>query len=73
MLHIGVFGAGALGHYYGAMLQRAGHKVSFPLRRDFHSIHDEFHLPRATDQGLALPRTEKLYSLLDLVEEEQTS
>lgn len=48
-------GAGALGLYYGAMLQRAGHDVHFLLRRDLQaisanglqvrSIHGDFHLP----------------------------
>lgn len=55
-MHIGVIGAGALGLYYGAMLQRAGHRVSFLLRRDYqaiskqglqvHSINSNFHLPQ---------------------------
>ena len=37
-MHIGVIGAGALGLYYGAMLQRAGHQVSFLLRKDYQTI-----------------------------------
>ncbi len=37
-MRIGVIGAGALGLYYGAMLQRAGHEVCFLLRRDFEAI-----------------------------------
>ncbi|TYO96822.1 ketopantoate reductase [Geothermobacter ehrlichii] len=52
---IGVVGAGALGLYYGAMLQRSGLEVRFLLRRDFEavrrkglwvhsSVHDSFHL-----------------------------
>lgn len=55
-MHIGVIGAGALGLYYGAMLQRAGHQVSFLLRRDYqtiqkqglqvHSINGDFSLPQ---------------------------
>lgn len=54
-MHIGVIGAGALGLYYGAMLQRAGHQVSFLLRSDYqaiqenglqiHSINGNFSLP----------------------------
>ncbi|HKI52300.1 MAG TPA: 2-dehydropantoate 2-reductase, partial [Geothermobacteraceae bacterium] len=53
---IAVVGAGALGLYYGAMLQRAGHEVRFLLRRDLQaigrsglqvrSIDGDFHLPR---------------------------
>jgi len=54
-MHVGVVGAGALGLYYGAMLQRAGHTVSYLLRSDYqalnaagltvHSINGDFYLP----------------------------
>lgn len=54
-LRIGIVGAGALGLYYGAMLQRSGHTVCFLLRRDFQaitnnglqifSVNGDFHLP----------------------------
>ena len=37
-MRIGVIGAGALGLYYGAMLQRGGHEVRFLLRRDYEAI-----------------------------------
>lgn len=37
-MRIGVIGAGALGLYYGAMLQRGGADVHFLLRRDFQAI-----------------------------------
>jgi len=37
-MRIGIIGAGALGLYYGAMLQRAGNEVRFLLRRDFAAI-----------------------------------
>lgn len=37
-LRIAVVGSGALGLYYGALLQRAGHEVHFLLRRDFAAI-----------------------------------
>jgi len=37
-MRIGVVGAGALGLYYGALLQRAGHEVNFLLRRDHQAI-----------------------------------
>ncbi|WP_429884860.1 putative 2-dehydropantoate 2-reductase [Geoalkalibacter halelectricus] len=53
---IGIVGAGALGLYYGALLQRAGHEVRFLLRRDFDAItrnglrvtspNGDFHLAR---------------------------
>lgn len=38
-MRIGIIGAGALGLYYGAVLQRAGHDLHFLLRRDFEAIH----------------------------------
>jgi len=37
-MRVAVIGAGALGLYYGAMLQRAGNEVRFLLRRDFEAI-----------------------------------
>ncbi len=37
-MRIGVIGAGALGLYYGALLQRNGHDVHFLLRRDYQAI-----------------------------------
>lgn len=37
-MRIGVIGSGALGLYYGALLQRAGHDVNFLLRRDYQAI-----------------------------------
>lgn len=55
-MRIGVIGAGALGLYYGALLQRAGHELRFLLRRDYRAIsrqglmvtspRGDFHLPR---------------------------
>lgn len=55
-MKIAIIGSGALGLYYGAMLQRGGHEVHFLLRRDFdaimnrgltvHSINGDFYLPK---------------------------
>ena len=55
-MRIGVIGAGALGLYYGAMLQRSGEDLHFLLRRDLDairqhglrvsSVNGDFHLPR---------------------------
>jgi 2-dehydropantoate 2-reductase len=55
-MRIAIIGAGALGLYYGAMLQRSGAEVHFLLRRDYdavalhgltiHSIAGDFVLPQ---------------------------
>ena len=55
-MRIAVVGAGALGLYYGALLQKCGEEVHFLLRRDYDaitrsglnvfSIHGDFSLPR---------------------------
>ena len=37
-MRIGIVGSGALGLYYGALLQKAGHDVHFLLRRDYQAI-----------------------------------
>jgi len=60
---IGVIGAGALGLYYGAMLQRSGQIVRFLLRRDLQAIREQglkvfsvngdFHLPQVS--GVSSP------------------
>jgi 2-dehydropantoate 2-reductase len=57
-MRIGVIGSGALGLYYGALLQRAGHDVHFLLRRDYQAIasaglkvtspHGDFHLAKVS-------------------------
>jgi 2-dehydropantoate 2-reductase len=54
-MKIAIIGSGALGLYYGALLQRGGHDVHFFLRSDYdaitthgltvHSINGDFHLP----------------------------
>ena len=37
-MKIAIIGSGALGLYYGALLQRGGHEVHFLLRRDYDAI-----------------------------------
>lgn len=39
-MKIGIIGSGALGLYYGAMLQHSGEDVHFLLRRDYQAIKD---------------------------------
>ncbi len=55
-MKIGIIGSGALGLYYGAMLQRSGQDIHFLLRRDYrairqqglrvYSVNGDFHLPQ---------------------------
>jgi len=57
-MRIGIIGSGALGLYYGAVLQRSGQDVHFLLRRDYHAINEnglqiysangDFHLPQVS-------------------------
>lgn len=71
-MRIAVIGAGALGLYYGALLQRSGQEVRFLLRRDYQAIQShglqvtspngDFHLPQV--QGY---RTTEEIGTVDLV------
>ncbi len=55
-MRVGVIGSGALGLYYGALMQKDGHDVHFLLRRDYQAIshaglkitspHGDFHLTK---------------------------
>lgn len=57
-MRIGVIGSGALGLYYGALLQRAGHDLHFLLRRDFKAISH-------TGLNITSPQGERLKDLLE--------
>lgn len=66
--HIAIIGTGAVGGYYGAMLQRVGFDVHFLLHSDFNhvhrngliidSTHGDFHLAavNAYDDPMLMPR-----------------
>jgi len=71
-MKIGIIGSGALGLYYGAMLQRSGQDIHFLLRRDYqaieqqglqvNSVNGDFHLPRVAGY-----QTAKEIGTVDLV------
>ncbi len=56
-MKIGIIGSGAIGLYYGSMLQRSGQDVHFLMRRDYgavsqnglkiHSVKENFELPKS--------------------------
>jgi len=52
---VGIIGSGALGLYYGAMLQRSGHEVRFLLRRDLAAIQANGLLVDSVDGDFRLP------------------
>lgn len=54
-MKIAIVGAGALGLYYGALLQRAGEDVHFLLRRDFEAIVRNGLKVFSTDGDFVLP------------------
>ena len=54
-MRIGVIGAGAVGLYYGARLQRSGEEVRFLLRSDFDAISENGIRVRASDGNFSLP------------------
>ena len=55
---IGVVGAGAVGAYYGARMQRAGNQVAFLMRSDLEAVKARGLRVRAVDGDFDLPEVE---------------
>lgn len=55
-MRIGVIGTGAVGLYYGARLQRAGHDVHFLARSDYRALRETGARVRAPDGDFELPK-----------------
>jgi 2-dehydropantoate 2-reductase len=55
---IGVVGAGAVGAYYGARMQRAGNRVAFLMRSDLEAVKDRGLRIRAVDGEFNLPEVD---------------
>ncbi len=65
-MRIGIIGAGALGLYYGAMLQRAGNDVHFLLRRDFEAINSKGLKVCSINGNFTLPEVKCYKSATDI-------
>ncbi len=65
-MRIGIIGAGALGLYYGAMLQRAGNDVHFLLRRDFEAINSKGLKVYSINGNFTLPEMKCYQSATDI-------
>ena len=50
-----IIGTGAIGGFYGAKLQQAGHKVSFLLRSDYHHVAANGLIVESVDGDIILP------------------
>ena len=54
----GIIGTGAIGGFYGAKLQKAGHKVSFLLRSDYHHVAENGLIIKSVDGDFTLPEVD---------------
>lgn len=50
-----IIGTGAIGGFYGAKLQKAGHRVSFLLRSDYHHVAEKGLIVESVDGDIILP------------------
>ena len=53
-----IIGTGAIGGFYGAKLQKAGHKVSFLLRSDYHHVTAKGLIVESVDGNFMLPEVD---------------
>ncbi len=54
----GIIGTGAIGGFYGAKLQKAGHKVSFLLRSDYHHVAENGLIVKSVYGDFTLPEVD---------------
>ena len=54
----GIIGTGAIGGFYGAKLQKAGHKVSLLLRSDYHYVAENGLIIKSVDGDFTLPEVD---------------
>ncbi len=67
-MKVAVVGSGALGLYYGAMLQRSGIEVRFLLRRDYQAISERGLTVTSPDGDFYLPEVKGYRSSADIGE-----
>lgn len=53
-----IIGTGAIGGFYGAKLQKAGHQVSFLLRSDYHHVAANGLIVESVDGNITLPEVD---------------
>lgn len=53
-----IIGTGAIGGFYGAKLQKAGHQVRFLLRSDYHHVAANGLIVESVDGDIILPEVD---------------